>query len=181
MRKLKKLKEPERWKRYKDTDLYVSDQGRCKKIINGEEYEVGFYSKHESKRAYQVKVGNKNESIKKLVYETFKGEIPKGYCVVHKHMLKDDSIYNLEVVPREEHGHRTGAFANSQKVVNLDKRVIYRSCSEAARKLHCSRSMIGYICRGQRKNPIVNVAWWDEENEKAYRGKWKEYESSYCN
>ena len=174
-RPLQRISEPERWRQIGD-NLYVSDQGRCKRIYNGKEYEVGHWSKDASKRVNVVKIGTANVPIKNLVWRGFKGEIPKGYCVVHKGMKRDDSLYNLICVSRKEHGSRTGRFSNSQKVVDLDRKVIYRSAAEAGRRLNCSRSAIGSICRGEVKKTMFNVAWWDDENEKAYRGKWVETE-----
>lgn len=177
-RPLSKIREPERWRQYKDTDFYVSDQGRVKRIIKGKEYELGFFAKHESKQTNTVKINNKNIPIKNLVYELFKGEIPKGYYVVHKNgMLRDDSIYNLEAVTVQKHGSRVGKYGNAQKVADLDRRIIYRSASEAGRRLNISRQSICHICRGMTKNPVYNLAWYDAENEKVYRGNWRNADS----
>lgn len=172
-RPLNKIREPEIWKHYID-DIYVSDQGRAKKVINGKEYAYGYFSRHKSKQMHCIKVRGKNYALKNIVYKVFKGDIPKGYYVVHKNGLKrDDSVYNLEAVSKQEHGHRVGKRGNAQPVANLDKKILYRSASEAGRKLHCSRQAISGICNGQRKDPMFNLAWWDEENEKCYRGKWR--------
>jgi len=172
-RPLTRINEPERWRQVGD-NLYVSDQGRCKRIYNGKEYEVGYWGNDHSKKTYLVKVNNVSIPIKNLVWEAFKGKIPNGYCVVHKVTKRDDSIFNLDCIPRKEHGSRTGKVSHSQKVVDLDRRIIYRSTAEAGRKLNCSRSAIGSICRGEVKKTMFNVAWWDDENERAYRGKWNE-------
>lgn len=174
-RLLTKLREPERWKRYRDTDVFVSDQGRCKKIYNGIEYEVGYWGSDSSKRTHLVKINNtRSVPIKNLVWETFRGKIPNGYCVVHKGMKRDDSVYSLDCIPRVEHGHRVGLYSKSQKVADLDRKIIYRSASEAGRRLNCSRQAITSICRGETKKSMFNLAWWDDENERAYRGKWNE-------
>ena len=176
-RPLTKINEPERWRQIGD-NLYVSDQGRCKRIYNSKEYEVGYWGNDPSKKTYLVKINNVSIPIKNLVWEAFKGKIPQGYCIIHKNMKRDDSLYNLICVSRKEHGSRTGRFSNSQKVVDLDRKVIYRSAAEAGRKLNCSRQAITSTCRGETKRPMFNVAWWDEENEKAYRGKWNESSSN---
>ena len=171
-RLLTKINEPERWRQVGD-NLYVSDQGRCKKIWHGVEYEVGYWGSHHSKKTYVVKVGKINKPIKNLVWKAFRGEIPKGYCVVHKGMKRDDSLYSLECIPKKQLASKTGMYANSQKVVDLDRKRIYRSASEAGRRLNCSRQAITSTCRGETKRPMFNVAWWDEEHERAYRGKWE--------
>lgn len=171
-RPLTRINEPERWRQIGD-NLYVSDQGRCKRIYNGKEYEVGHWSKDASKRVNVVKIGTVNVPIKNLVWKAFRGEIPHGYCVVHKGMKRDDSLYSLECIPKKKLASKTGMYANSQKVVDLDRKRIYRSASEAGRRLNCSRQAITSTCRGETKRPMFNVAWWDEENERAYRGQWR--------
>lgn len=171
-RLLPKINEPERWKQYKDTPFWFSDQGRAKRVVNGIDYEVGYFSQDHARKTTMVKIGKKGYKVKNIVYELFKGKIPEGHYLIHKNGMKhDDSIYNLEAVSRKEHGRRTRG--GSQKVADLDRRIIYRSASEAGRKLNCSRSTICCICLGQRKKPIVNVAWWDDVNQKPYRGRWK--------
>lgn len=175
-RPLEPIREPEQWRRYKDTDFYVSDQGRVKRIIKDREFELGFYDP--TKQVTYVKIDKKNHIVKNLVYELFKGKIPDGYYVVHKNgMLRDDSIYNLEAVTVQKHGSRVGKYGNAQKVADLDKRIIYRSASEAGRRLNISRQSICHICRGMTKNPVYNLAWYDAENEKVYRGEWRNADS----
>lgn len=174
-RLLQRINEPERWKLIAD-NFYVSDQGRCKRIYGGKDYEVGYWGNDPSKHTNMVKLNNVSVPIKNLVWEAFYGKIPQGHCVIHKSLKRDDSLYNLICVSRKEHGSRTGKYSNSHKVVDLDRKVIYRSAAEAGRKLNCSRSAISSICRGEVKKTMFNVAWWDEENERAYRGKWVEAE-----
>lgn len=178
-RPLKRLSEPEIWKRYKETDLFVSDQGRVKRVYrNGVETEVGWYDGRKTNPQMTVKVGKKDVYIKTIVYETFKGKPPEGYSIVHKNGLKrDNSIYNLEAISKQEHGRRTGPTSHSQKVADLDRGVVYRSAREAGRKLFCSYQMVNDICNGKTKKPEFNLFWWNEEEEKAYRGKWIKQES----
>lgn len=174
-RPLEPIREPEQWRRYRDTDFYISDQGRVKHVINGKEYEVGFWSAE--KQANMVKIQRKGYRVKNLVYEMFRGSIPKGFNVVHKHGLHDDSIYNIEAVSLKAHASRVGKYGNAQKVADLDKRIVYRSASEAGRRLNISRQSICHICRGMTKNPVFNLAWYDAENEKVYRGNWRNADS----
>ena len=43
-RPVRKIRAPEIWKQYLDTDYWVSDQGRVKRVYrSGKEYEVGWY------------------------------------------------------------------------------------------------------------------------------------------
>ena len=159
-RPLKRLKVPETWRRYRDTDLYVSDQGRVKHVYrNGSETEVGWFSNRKNRNPQMcVKVGRKDVYIKTLVWETFRGDLPEGKSIIHKNgMKRDNSIYNLEAVSCSECGRRTGSRSRSQKVADLDRKVIYKSARDAGRKLFCSYQMILDICNGKTKKPQLNL------------------------
>lgn len=173
-RPLKKIREPEIWKQYKNTNLYLSDQGRAKRVFkNGAEYEVGHMYKYSASGQICLKMGKKEVPIKNLVYELFKGKKPEGLYIVHKNGLKrDNSIYNLELRTKSEHGKITGAYSNAQKVINKSTGIVYRSAREAGRKLYCSRQTVCEICNGERKKPIYDLYWLDEDNEMIFRGKY---------
>lgn len=172
-RPLKSIKAPEQWRQYKETDYWISDQGRVKHVINGKDYEVGYYSSHKSKECYTVKINGKNHIIKNLVYEVYKGKPPKGYCIVHKGGKYNDAIYNLEAVPIREHAHRTGMRGNAHKVADLDKRKVYSSATEASRRLICCKNTVLKICNGKSRKPLFNIGWYDEETGRVYRGEWR--------
>ena len=173
-RPLSKIREPEIWKRYLDTDYYVSDQGRAKRIYaNGREYEVGWWNGKKVNPQMCMKINGKDIFMKTIIWKTFKGEIPKGYLIAHKNGLKrDNSIYNLYLTKPKDLGIITGHKSKSQKVINRSTGRIYRSAREAGKKLYCSYQTIMDICNGKTKKPLVDVYWWDDENERAFRGKY---------
>lgn len=173
-RPLKKIKAPEIWKRYLDTDYFVSDQGRAKRVCkNGKEYEVGWWSNKKYNPQMCMKIYGDDVYLKTIIWKTFKGEVPEGYIIAHKNGLKrDNSIYNLYLTKPKDLGIITGHKSRSQKVINKDLNVIYRSAREAGRKLFCSYQMVMDICNGKTKKPQIDLFWWDEEAERAYRGRW---------
>lgn len=170
MKKVDRIKEPERWKHYVD-NVWVSDQGRAKRVFkNGNEYLTGFYDRYHKQMIVQI--GTRNRNIKNMVYEAFVGKVPEGCYIVHKNGLKkDNSLYNLEMVSKSENGKRTAHKARSHKVVDIKTRRVYKSARDAGRKLHCSNQMVYNIVNGVTKKPEFALYWWDEEEEKYFRGK----------
>lgn len=165
---------PEQWRRYKDTNYWVSDQGRVKHVYkNGKEHECGWLDK---KKTHQlmVKINGKDIKLDRLVYKTFKGEIPKGMALIHKNGLKrDNSIYNLKLVTPEYCGKHYGHKSKSQKVYCKENNMIYRSARAVERYLPLNRQSVTDICNGKTKKPLMDLYWYDEENDEIYRGKYR--------
>lgn len=178
-RPLKKISEPERWMRYKDTDYFVSDQGRAKRVFkNGRESEVGWYRGRGTNPQVMVKIYRDEIPMKTMVYETFVGTLPEGYCIAHRNGLKrDNSLYNLIAISSTNLGKRTGRLSRSQKVIDVSTGKIYRSAREAGRKTFCSYQMVNDICNNKRKKPSLDLYWWDEEEGRAYRGRYESLSS----
>lgn len=175
-KELKPLKNiPERWKRYKNTDYYISDQGRVShRYKNGKEYECGWFDKRHRNHQMVAKINGKDKKISKLVYETFIGQVPKGKAIIHKNGLKkDNSIYNLKVVDPKVCGEKYGYKSKNQYVYCKDNKTIYRSAREVSKHLPISRQTVTDICNGKVKKPCMNMYWYDEEKEEIYRGKYR--------
>lgn len=166
---------PEQWKRYKNTDYYISDQGRVKhRFKNGIEYEVGFFDTRHSNKQMVCKIDGIDTRISKLVYETWIGKIPKGVAVVHKNGLKkDNSVYNLKLMKFEELGKMCGSKARSQKVYSKENNKIYKSARAVERHLPISRQTVADICNGKTKKPCMDLYWYNEEEHEIYRGKYR--------
>lgn len=174
---LEKISEPEQWRRYKDTDYFVSDQGRVKHVYkNGNEYEVGFFDNNDWHKNHQqvVKIKNKHINVSKMVWTTFRGEIPKGKVLTHINGLKrDNSLYNLRPTTLKELGKKHGYKAGAQKCYCKDNKTIYPSAREAAKRLPISRQTVTDICNGKSRRPAMDFYWYDEEENKIYRGKYR--------
>lgn len=179
-KEVKPIKAPEQWRRYKNTDFYVSDQGRVKRRYkNGREYEVGYYHGNHSNPQMAVKTGRHQEIYtKQMVYEAFIGEIPEGYRIIHKNGIKrDNSLWNLKAVSNIQCGKLTGHLSRSQKVYDKNSRKVFRSARAAGKALFCSHQTILDTCNNKVKKPIVDVYWYDEENNRIYRGIYVKAES----
>lgn len=166
---------PERWKQYKDTNYWVSDQGRVKhKYKNGKEHECGWVDKRHTNNQMVCKINGKDIKISKLVYETWVGKIPKGTGLVHKNGLKkDNSIYNLKPVSFEELGKKYGHKSKCQKVYNKENNMIYRSARAVERHLPISRQTVTDICNGKVKKPLMDLYWYNENEDTYYRERYK--------
>lgn len=176
-RKVKKIKAPEIWRQYLDTNYWASDQGRIKKVYkNGNEYEVmGYWHRRRTSRPRRmVKIYGKEIFFKTVIWVSFKGKVPDGYAVAHRNGLQNDnSLYNLYLTTPKELGEKTGHISKSQKVINLDTGKIYRSAKAAGDDLSYHKQSIADICNNKRKRqPIPNLYWWNDEDEIAYRGKY---------
>lgn len=164
---------PEEWRNIEGTNIYVSNLGRAKRIWkNGKETLVGFFSKRDNE--VMIKLNKKDVRLKRLVWNAFRGEIPKGYCLAHKNGInRCNEIYNLYLTKPKLLGLKTGHLSKSQKVIDKTNNVVYRSARTAGKYLYCSYQTIMDICNGKRKKPMFDVYWWDEESERYYRGKWR--------
>lgn len=166
---------PEEWRQYKNTNYYVSNQGRVSKHYkNGNKIEIGFWKETKRYRFRAVHIFGKNKKIAHMVYETFIGEIPKGYAVIHKNgVVGDDTLFNLGLSVPKEIGEKNGYKAKSQKVYCKANKKIYRSSREAARNLPITSSTICDICNGKVKKPTMDFYWYDSANDEVYKGKYR--------
>lgn len=162
---------PEQWINYKD-NIYISDLGNVKTINKKGVHRLRkIYAKKCRPTVFMVKIKGKEYRLGRLVWKAFKGEIPEGYYVVHKNGMKsDNSIYNLKLVTKKQLGQYK---KKTNRVIDLDTGKIYKSLTECCKALFCTRGAVKNACYGWVKNPIVNCAWWDAENEEAYRGKYR--------
>ena len=84
----------------------------------------------------------KSENVRRLVWKTFKGEIPKGKCIIHKSCdIFDDSLSNLKIgKPQKSLGAPVAKKYEGRTVAE------YSNCKEAAKKeninIHTLRARI---------------------------------------
>ena len=162
-KKVKNLK-GEIWRRYKDTDYYLSNMGRAKRIGKTKEILLKEYKKSHVKKGsgYMViKINGKQIKLAKAIWITFNGEIPYGYNIVHRNkVITDNSLVNLRLVTKKQLGELYGGRNGRQRLIyDMDKKVFYKGTREAAEKLFISRQTVSDYCNGKVRNPLVNIRW----------------------
>ena len=162
-KKVKNLK-GEIWRRYKDTDYYLSNMGRAKRIGKTKEILLKEYKKSHVKKGsgYMViKINGKQIKLAKAIWITFNGEIPYGYNIVHRNkVITDNSLVNLRLVTKKQLGELYGSRNGRQRLIyDMDKKVFYKGTREAAEKLSISRQTVSNYCNGKVRNPLVNIRW----------------------
>ncbi|OTN84034.1 hypothetical protein A5819_003584 [Enterococcus sp. 7E2_DIV0204] len=118
---------------------------------------------------YNIKLTINNVSreycFNRIIWETFKGEIPEGFLVIRKiSVLTENGMHNLTLRSKKQHGKKTGPKSRSQAVELLseDGSVIdsWASARKAAKDLFVSYQTIIDICNKKvKKKPIVKVRW----------------------
>ncbi len=153
------------WKQYKDTDYYLSPDGRiirrykkCDKPLKGY---MHYRRNSHSGEYYVFKAYGSEVVLARAMWETYKGEIPKGYMIIHKNGIKTmNHIGNLACVSKPKNGHITGGRTRrTQQVINLDTGKIYQGTRQAGKALHISRQTVSEYCNGRVKKPMYNLMW----------------------
>jgi len=154
---------PEQWKRY-DENYWVSDQGRVKREYkNGRVNYLTPVPRSKGDKSLRVKICNRYVSLRRLIWKTFKGEIPDGYGVVNKNRCHTmNELYNLELLPINK-CVAMNSKSRKKKIVNLDTGVVYPSSREAEKYLHMTHTTIVNYCLGKIKNPVYNLEYFDED------------------
>ncbi|MBO0441522.1 hypothetical protein [Candidatus Enterococcus ikei] len=137
-----------------------------RQLKNGKIKELKGYVKG---NMYQVKLSIngvcKEYPFNRIMWETFKGEIPKGFLVVRKiAVLTENGMHNLTLRSKNQHGKRTGPRSRSQAVELLSETGVvidsWSSARKAAKDLFVSYQTITAICNKKvKKKPIVKVRW----------------------
>lgn len=136
--------------------------GIFRKLKNGKNKQLKGYRKTNT---YCVKLSGKEFLFNRVIWETFKGPIPDGYLVVRRTpILEENSLHNLRLRTKEQHGVKTGPTSRSQAVVLLDDQneVIdsWSSARKAAKDLFVSYQTVMDICNKKiKREPVVNVRW----------------------
>lgn len=156
---------PEQWRKY-DDNYWVSDQGRVKREYkNGSVHYLSQAARHKKDKSLRVKLYGKYVSVRRLVWKTFKGEIPSGYTIINKNGCSTmNDLYNLICVTLKD-SITQNTKSKCKQVINLDTGVVYPSVRYAANKLYVSHSLVSYYCQNKFKNPIYNLEFYDEDKE----------------
>lgn len=152
----------ETWKPYPHSPRYdVSDEGRVRIHLKNKTRIVNPIC---HKGYMQINIDSKSKSLRRIVWETFKGDIPEGFTVASKNGFRTIcNIDSLELVSKEEERSRRRRGKACKPVINLDTGEIYRSRNEAAKKLYLDRTAVGKYCRGERKKRTYNLRYLEEK------------------
>lgn len=113
---------------------YVTNEGQVYRVSNGKL--VLCKLSHNRQGYLQVCTGYKTQTVHKLVYETFHGEVPKGFDIDHINDIKDDNrLENLRVL-----SHRD----NSLKLSTVLK--TYESMTRKGMNTNISHYLMNVTC-----------------------------------
>lgn len=140
---------PEQWRQFRDTEYWVSDEGRIKrKYKNGKEV---IQQGVRVNNSIKVAVYKDKLYLSRVVWETWRGEIPQGYVVSHKNgCVTMNDIYNLELIPKSEQTKK-GKDLNSYWVEDTLTGKRYSSLRKAEKDLHIGRNTISTDIKGEQK------------------------------
>ncbi len=160
------MEHPEQWKESKYKDYWVSDLGRVKHVYKNSEHILTPVIHSKRDKSLRVKINNKYVALRRLIWETFKGEIPEGYGVVTKNGCRTmNEIYNLKLLPLRE-CNAVNKFSKRKAVIELDTKVVYPSLQIASEHLYICRTTVSNLCRGTYKydknNKLYNLEYFDE-------------------
>lgn len=121
-----------------------------------------YYHKRKRKWFFKVTKDGKSSEIivPQAMWNTFKGTIPKGYCVTHRNGIKsDNSLINLELTSRKDIGVKFGGTSRNIPVAKIDSNGeivdVYRSTREAGKENYLSRQTISDRCNNKVKKAFA--------------------------
>jgi len=169
-------------KQFRDTNYYVSTNGDIyRKNIK---YVVKLNHKIMRDNNYsrrRLHINGHQYTVSRMVYECFKGKIPKGYVIVHSDgCCTNDNITNLLIAKKEDARKYCKYDAKAFKIIDLRNGNIYRGIRNVSRKYMYSRYLIKKICEGKKKAPPhLNFAYYDDISGKGFRGNYREHFRRY--
>lgn len=157
----------EKWIPGYESKYYATKSGKIFNVYkSGNKRELKGYRRA---NVYCVKLTDTSGHCKELmfnriIWETFKGPIPNGYIVTRKtSVLTENSLQNLRVVSKKQHGAKTGPKSRSKEVVllNDDGEIVnfWTSARKAAKDLFVSHQTVNDVCNGKVQKPLINVRW----------------------
>ena len=150
------MEETEEWKQYKDTRYYVSTEGRVARRYSSFFILKKVYYNHRA--SIVTKINGKAIPVGRMVWETFRGDIPEGMRIIRKDGSKSNNdLWNLECVTRSESSRKTRS--KGRKVLNLDTGEVYKNSDEAAKKLYVHKRTIYNLCAGKSNRLGYRLEW----------------------
>ncbi len=156
------------WKQYRDTDYYLSPDGRIMRRYKTMDRPLkGYMHRRRSQKGsdfWVFKAYGEEVKLANAMWETYRGRIPSGYCISHKNGIKTmNNIDNLICVKRKNLGSLTGGRTRmASTVIDRDTGKIYRGTRQAGKSLHISRQTVSDYCNKRVKKPMFNLEWGDK-------------------
>lgn len=156
------MEQPEQWKESKYKDYWVSDLGRVKHVYKNSEHILTPVVHSKRDKSLRVKINNKYVSLRRLIWETFIGEIPDGYGVVTKDGCRTmNEVYNLKLLSLKECS-ALNRFSRRKEVIDLDTKTVYASVRLAGEKLFICSTTVSNLCKNKYKTKLYNLEYYDE-------------------
>lgn len=138
------------FRRYKDTNYYLSRMGTIKRRCTYKDLDVKGYMEN-SKYCFYCK--GKAVIFARAMYEAFRGSVGADYRVTHINGIKTDNrLENLRKLPLSEASRIAHKGRGLKEVYNIDTKETYRSVQECAKALGYTDGVIYKICEGHYKN-----------------------------
>ncbi len=143
--------------------------GQVRRVYKAKTKIISQYFK--SNKTLVVKLIYDEVKVAQVIWNTFKGEIPKGYNVVHINGIKTDNcINNLKLISKHELGVKYGGNSRRKGVIKLDRYGnevdYYRSARQAGIQNYTSYQTIADYCYGKQKNILSDngftYVWGDD-------------------
>ena len=173
------------WKRFRDTDHFVSNFGRVKRVYKTTTaFVLPYGSKMPTKKKYahvKLKLADgifKEMRLRNVVAEVFLKSDPNKTCLVHKNGdYWDCSVWNLKWVNRSELARKTGGKSRSKAVVLVDENTLevinwWSSAREAARdeNIFISHQAVTDRCNGKVKSRHEGYFLWESVYDQIVEG-----------
>ena len=149
------IKEPEVWKKYNER-YEVSSLGRVRRIYKSC---VRMLKPFRHQNKVLVTIDYKQKMLARVVWETFRGAIPKGCMITHANgCITMNELYNLRLIDT------TGRMRiinkrKTNRIVNNDTGEVYANAVAASKRLFLHPQTIRSYCRHEEASPIYNLEY----------------------
>lgn len=153
------------YKRFRDTDYYVGLMGDIWHVYKHKDHRLNPYFKQIARcnrymisYTYYTDTGIRRRThkpVQNIVWETYRGKIPKGYTLFHINGMKTDcSLNNLKLVTLSEYGtYWAKRTTRTRYVLDMETNKVYIGIAAAAKATYYKRQAVHDHCAGHRKNP----------------------------
>ena len=150
------------FKRYKDTNYFISRMGDVYRVFSNKEKKINGYVEH---RKFCFYCRGKSVTLARAIWELFVGKIPDGYRVVHINgYITDNRLENLKMVTIKESMYHVSKLKGSKPIINLKTKEVYRNIQECSKALGYAEITLRKIIIGKyRANTDIKIKYLVEE------------------